>query len=82
MDRVPRKSPSPASSLEPEWILLVRLLKAGLGLGRKPAVLMNEAGAISVDGPLAQTAGANIDVMNVLGGCICCTSAMANCTRA
>ena len=53
--------------------LLVRLLKAALALGRKPAVLMNEAGAISVDGPLAQTAGANIDVMNVLGGCICCT---------
>ncbi len=52
--------------------LLVRLLQAARDAGMKPAVLMNEAGAISIDGPVAQSGGA-IEVMNVLGGCICCT---------
>jgi G3E family GTPase len=52
--------------------LLVRLLKAARDAGMKPAVLMNEAGAISIDGPVAQSGGA-IEVLNVLGGCICCT---------
>lgn len=52
--------------------LLVRLLKAARDAGFKPAVLMNEAGAISIDGPVAQSGGA-IEVLNVLGGCICCT---------
>lgn len=52
--------------------LLVRLLQAARDVGKKPAVLMNEAGAISIDGPVAQSGGA-IEVLNVLGGCICCT---------
>lgn len=52
--------------------LLLRLLQAAREAGMKPAVLMNEAGAISIDGPVAQSGGA-IEVLNVLGGCICCT---------
>ncbi|MCC6573467.1 MAG: GTP-binding protein [Planctomycetes bacterium] len=50
--------------------LLTRLIPAAHRAGIKAAVLMNESGAVSIDGPVAQ--GAGIDVVDVLGGCVCC----------
>ncbi len=50
--------------------LLTRLIPAAAQAGLKAAVLMNEAGKVSVDGPTAR--GAGIEVVDVLGGCVCC----------
>lgn len=50
--------------------LLMRLLEYWKGEGRRVGVLMNEAGAISIDGPRAGTLAEQ--VMNLAGGCVCC----------
>lgn len=50
--------------------LLMRLLQHWKTQGRRTGVLMNEAGAISIDGPRAGTLAEQ--VMNLAGGCVCC----------
>ncbi|ALA59836.1 CobW family GTP-binding protein [Nitrospira moscoviensis] len=50
--------------------LLMRLLEHWKAEGRRVGVLMNEAGAISIDGPRAGTLAEQ--VMNLAGGCVCC----------
>lgn len=50
--------------------LLLRLLKHWRGQGKRVGVLMNEAGAISLDGARAATLAAV--VRNITGGCVCC----------
>ncbi|MCS6897124.1 MAG: GTP-binding protein [Nitrospira sp.] len=50
--------------------LLMRLLEYWKAEGRRTGVLMNEAGEISIDGPLAGTLAEQ--VMNLAGGCVCC----------
>lgn len=50
--------------------LLMRLLQHWKTQGRRAGVLMNEAGAISIDGPRAGTLAEQ--VMNLAGGCVCC----------
>jgi G3E family GTPase len=50
--------------------LLMRLLEHWKTHGRRAGVLMNEAGAVSIDGPRAGTLAEQ--VMNLAGGCVCC----------
>lgn len=50
--------------------LLRRLIDDANGRGWKPAVLMNEAGDVNLDGMLV---GAEVPMAEMLGGCICCT---------
>ena len=50
--------------------LLMRLLEHWKGKGLRAGVLMNEAGAVSIDGPRAGTLAEQ--VMNLAGGCVCC----------
>lgn len=50
--------------------LLMRLLEHWNAEGRRAGVLMNEAGAVSIDGPRAGTLAEQ--VMNLAGGCVCC----------
>ncbi|MDW7655283.1 MAG: GTP-binding protein [Nitrospiraceae bacterium] len=50
--------------------LLMRLLEHWKSQGKKAGVLMNEAGAVSIDGPRAGTIAEQ--VMNLAGGCVCC----------
>lgn len=50
--------------------LLLRLLAYWKTQGKRVGVLMNEAGAISVDG--AQAASLAVAVWNITGGCVCC----------
>lgn len=50
--------------------LLMRLLEHWKTQGRRTGVLMNEAGAVSIDGPRAGTLAEQ--VMNLAGGCVCC----------
>lgn len=50
--------------------LLMRLLEHWKAVGRKTGVLMNEAGAVSIDGPRAGTLAEQ--VLNLAGGCVCC----------
>jgi G3E family GTPase len=50
--------------------LLMRLLEYWKAQGRRTGVLMNEAGAVSIDGPRAGTLAEQ--VMNLAGGCVCC----------
>jgi G3E family GTPase len=50
--------------------LLMRLLEHWKAQGRRTGVLMNEAGAVSIDGPRAGTLAEQ--VMNLAGGCVCC----------
>ncbi len=50
--------------------LLMRLLEHWRHQGRRVGVLMNEAGAVSIDGPRAGTLAQQ--VLNLAGGCVCC----------
>ncbi len=50
--------------------LLMRLLEHWRNHGRRVGVLMNEAGAVSIDGPRAATLAQQ--VLNLAGGCVCC----------
>lgn len=50
--------------------LLMRLLEHWKTHGRRAGVLMNEAGAVSIDGPRAGMLAEQ--VMNLAGGCVCC----------
>ncbi len=50
--------------------LLMRLLEHWKQQGRRTGVLMNEAGAVSIDGPRAGTLAEQ--VLNLAGGCVCC----------
>ncbi|MBK9308850.1 MAG: GTP-binding protein [Nitrospira sp.] len=50
--------------------LLMRLLAFWCGAGKRVGVLMNEAGAISLDG--AHADGSAAAVRNITGGCVCC----------
>lgn len=50
--------------------LLMRLLEYWKSHGKRAGVLMNEAGEVSIDGPLAGTIAEQ--VMNLAGGCVCC----------
>lgn len=50
--------------------LLMRLLEHWKTQGRQTGVLMNEAGAVSIDGLRAGTLAEQ--VMNLAGGCVCC----------
>lgn len=50
--------------------LLMRLLEYWKSQNLRAGVLMNEAGAISIDGPRAGTIAEQ--VMNLAGGCVCC----------
>lgn len=50
--------------------LLMRLLEHWKSQGLRTGVLMNEAGAVSIDGPRAGTLAEQ--VMNLAGGCVCC----------
>lgn len=53
--------------------LMIRLARAALERGRRPALIVNEAGEIGVDNALMRQAGMN--VWEILGGCVCCTLA-------
>ena len=51
-----------------------RLLKAEVAAGRRVAVLINEFGAISVDGTLVDAERpAMVGVENLVNGCVCCS---------
>ena len=50
-----------------------QLLKAELGQGRRVAVLINEFGAVSVDGMLLEARPELADIANLVGGCVCCS---------
>jgi G3E family GTPase len=51
-----------------------QLLKAQLGQGRRVAVLINEFGAVSVDGLLVNPDRPELaDIANLVGGCVCCS---------
>jgi G3E family GTPase len=51
-----------------------RLLKAELAKGRKVAVLINEFGAVSVDGLLVDAERPELaGIANLVGGCVCCS---------
>jgi len=50
--------------------LLMRLLAFWHGMGKRVGVLMNEAGAVSLDGAHASASAAA--VRNITGGCVCC----------
>jgi G3E family GTPase len=51
-----------------------RLLKAELGQGRRVAVLINEFGAVSVDGALVAAGRPELaGIANLVDGCVCCS---------
>lgn len=51
-----------------------RLLKAELAQGRRVAVLINEFGAVSVDGLLVEAERPELaDIANLVNGCACCS---------
>jgi G3E family GTPase len=50
-----------------------QLLKAELAQGRRVAVLINEFGAVSVDGLLVQSRPELTDIANLVDGCVCCS---------
>ena len=51
-----------------------RLLKAEVAAGRRVAVLINEFGAISVDGTLVDAERPELaGIENLVGGCVCCS---------
>ena len=50
-----------------------RLLKAELAADRRVAVLINEFGAVSVDGMLLEARPELADIANLVGGCVCCS---------
>ena len=51
-----------------------QVLKAELAHGRRVAVLINEFGAVSVDGLLVGGARPELaDIANLVGGCVCCS---------
>ena len=51
-----------------------QLLKTDLAQGRRVAVLINEFGAVSVDGLLVGGARPELaDIANLVGGCVCCS---------
>lgn len=51
-----------------------RLLKAGVGAGHRVAVLINEFGAVSVDGALVDAERPEVaDLANLVNGCVCCS---------
>jgi RecA/RadA recombinase len=51
-----------------------QLLKAELAQGRRVAVLINEFGAVSVDGLLVASGRPELaDIANLVGGCVCCS---------
>ncbi|MFN7959369.1 MAG: CobW family GTP-binding protein [Holophagaceae bacterium] len=51
-----------------------RLLKAEVGAGRRVAVLINEFGAVSVDGTLVDAERPELaGVENLVNGCVCCS---------
>jgi G3E family GTPase len=51
-----------------------QLLKGQLAQGRKVAVLINEFGAVSVDGLLVDAERPELaDIANLVGGCACCS---------
>jgi len=50
-----------------------RLLKAELAEGRRVAVLINEFGAVSVDGLLVEGRPELADIANLVDGCACCS---------
>jgi G3E family GTPase len=51
-----------------------QLLKAQLGQGHRVAVLINEFGAVSVDGLLVDADRPELaDIANLVGGCVCCS---------
>ena len=51
-----------------------RLLKAEVAAGRRVAVLINEFGAISVDGTLVEAERPELaGVANLVNGCVCCS---------
>lgn len=52
--------------------LMQRLLEAAHGAGLRPALLINEFGALDVDAALLSDL-AEIDVYELTAGCICCT---------
>jgi G3E family GTPase len=51
--------------------LLRQLLTAAADLGLRPALIVNEFGAVNVDGALLQGVD-NVDVYELTAGCICC----------
>jgi len=54
--------------------LVNRLLKAELAAGRKVAVLINEFGAVSVDGALVDAERPELaGIANLVNGCACCS---------
>ncbi len=54
--------------------LVNRLLKAEIAAGRRVAVLINEFGAISVDGTLLDAERPELaGVQNLVNGCVCCS---------
>ena len=50
-----------------------QLLKAELAAGRRVAVLVNEFGAVSVDGLLLGSRPELADIANLVDGCACCS---------
>jgi len=50
-----------------------QLLKAELAAGRRVAVLINEFGAVSVDGLLVESRPELADIANLVDGCACCS---------
>ena len=50
--------------------LLRRLLQHAGTLGRRPLLVINEAGAVDIDGQLLAAYGA--EQVSLLGGCLCC----------
>jgi G3E family GTPase len=51
-----------------------RLLKAEIAGGRRAAVLINEFGAVSVDGALVDAERPELaDIANLVDGCVCCS---------
>ncbi len=72
---MPLKSPVPFYVLcgslgAGKTTLLMRLLEHWKQQGHRTGVLMNEAGAVSIDGPRAGTLAEQ--VLNLAGGCVCC----------
>ncbi len=50
--------------------LLAKVIDYYSGMGKKPAVIMNEIGKVNLDGLLV---GSSVPMAEMLSGCICCT---------